>query len=240
VRIAAAGLGLLAIGYGVAAASSWCRYGHPSRPRTDEETDPLLDRFMPDYDIVERHQIRVHAPAAITLQAAQSQDLQSSPLVRLIFKARELALGSTSSERPRDRALLPELLSLGWGVLAEVPGHETVVGAVTRPWTANVVFHAVSAAEFAAFHEADYVKIVVSLRADAVGPADSIFRTETRAVATDRAAAAKFRRYWAFVSPGVALIRRFSLGPVKADAERRARDRGADGPAPVHRDHGQA
>ena len=50
-----------------------------------------------------------------------------------------------------------------------------------------------------------------------------MFRTETRAVATDAFARLKFRRYWALVSPGVALIRQTSLGPLKAEAERRAR-----------------
>ncbi len=35
-------------------------------------------------------------------------------------------------------------------------------------------------------------------------------------------ARAKFRRYWAMVSPGVALIRRVMLDPVKREAERRA------------------
>ena len=49
-----------------------------------------------------------------------------------------------------------------------------------------------------------------------------MFRTETRAVATDDFARLKFRRYWALVSPGVALIRQASLGPLKAEAERRA------------------
>jgi len=32
--------------------------------------------------------------------------------------------------------------ALGWGVLAEVPGREIVMGAVTQPWMANVVFRA--------------------------------------------------------------------------------------------------
>jgi hypothetical protein len=39
----------------------------------------------------------------------------------------------------------------------------------------------------------------------------SIFRTETRAVATDAVARAKFRRYWSFLSPGISLIRRAVL-----------------------------
>jgi hypothetical protein len=54
-----------------------------------------------------------------------------------------------------------------------------------------------------------------------MGPATSVFRTETRAVATDAFARAKFRRYWSFVSPGIWLIRRMSLGPLKRE-ERRA------------------
>ena len=39
---------------------------------------------------------------------------------------------------------------------------------------------------------------------------------------TDPTARAKFRRYWSFMSPGIILIRWMSLGPLKADAERRA------------------
>jgi hypothetical protein len=50
-----------------------------------------------------------------------------------------------------------------------------------------------------------------------------MFRTETRAVGTDPAARARFRRYWSLVSPGVFLIRRLSLAPIRAEAERRAR-----------------
>ena len=82
-------------------------------------------------------------------------------------------------------------------------------------------------AEFTAFHEPDYVKIAWTLRADPRGPDESVFRTETRVVATDPVARAKFRRYWAFVSPGIIMIRWLSLGPVKADAERRAEARRA-------------
>ena len=69
----------------------------------------------------------------------------------------------------------------------------------------------------------DYVKIVWTLRADAIGADASIFRTETRAIATDATARAKFRRYWSFLSPGIILIRWASLSPLKAEAERRAR-----------------
>jgi hypothetical protein len=93
--------------------------------------------------------------------------------------------------------------SLGWGVLAETPGREIVFGAVTKPWEANVVFRALPPDEFAAFDEPDYVKIVWNLRADPVGPDESVFRTETRVVTTNPAARTRFRWYWSFFSPGI-------------------------------------
>jgi hypothetical protein len=178
---------------------------------------------MSAYDVVERHHVRVLAPAEITLAAAREQDLLASPVTRAIFKAREVAFGSATDERARRRALLPQVLSLGWGVLAEVPDREIVLGAATKPWEPNPRFRALGPERFAAFDEPDYVKIVWSLRADPLGTDESMFRTETRAVATDDLARLKFRRYWALVSPGVAVIRRMSLGPVKTDAEKRAR-----------------
>ena len=114
------------------------------------------------------------------------------------------------------------MISLGWGVLAEERDREVVFGAVTKPWEANVRFRALAADQFVRFSEPEFVKIAWTLRADAVGEHSSVFRTETRATATDPIARAKFRRYWAFTSPGIALIRRFSLAPLQRDAERRA------------------
>ena len=221
-RMVAAGVGVAAAAYAGSAAFTWYHYGTP-KPGAPDEVDPLLDRFMASYEVVERHYVRVRAPAGITLTAAFEQNLFGSPVIRAIFKARELVLGSAPDERARPQALLPQMLALGWGILAEVPGQEIVMGAVTKPWDPNPRFRALDAEHFAAFDEPDYVKIVWSLRADAIGPQESIFRTETRAVATDDFARPTFRRYWALVSPGVALIRQSSLGPLKADAERRAR-----------------
>jgi hypothetical protein len=231
VRLLAAGAGAAAGGYGAYAALAWFRYGHVRPPETPDRDD-LLDRFMPVYEVVERHRIRVDAPGTTTFAAACEQDLLGVPLVRAIFKAREVVLGSAPDDRPQPRGLLATVQQLGWGILAEVPGREVVVGAVTKPWEANVTFHALPPAEFAAFARPEFVKIAWTLRADAVDDRTSIFRTETRAVATDATARARFRRYWAFASPGIALIRRLSLHPLKRDAERRASSRAVPVVAP--------
>ena len=187
------------------------------------ERDELLDTFMPVFDVVERHHIRVAAPAAVTFEAAGQQDLFGLPLVRVIVRAREIALGARADDRVQPRGLLAAVRSLGWGVLAEAPGREIVMGAVTKPWEANVTFHALPPPEFASFCEPGFVKIAWTLRADPAGDAASVFRTETRAVATDATARARFRRYWVFASPGIALIRWLSLRPLKREAERRYR-----------------
>ena len=72
--------------------------------------------------------------------------------------------------------------ALGWGILAEIPDREVVVGAVTQPWKPNVVFRGLPPDQFTLFREPAYVKIVWTLRADLIGPAEFIFRTETRVV----------------------------------------------------------
>ncbi|MBW8712171.1 MAG: hypothetical protein JF631_14475 [Mycobacterium sp.] len=225
----AGGAALTAVGYAAYAATAWTRYGHARRPRGPEEEDPFLDELMPHYDIVERHHVQVAAPAAITLGAARDFKLVDSCVVRAIFMGREMMLGSEPAGPPPPQALLAAALSMGWGILVNDPDREIVLGAVTRPWEANPVFRALPPSEFVAFAEPGYVKIAWTLRADPIGTSESIFRTETRAIATDTAARDKFRRYWAMVSPGVALIRRAMLAPVKADAERRA---GATLPSP--------
>jgi hypothetical protein len=99
---------------------------------------------------------------------------------------------------------------------------EIVVGAVTKPWEPNVTFRSLAPDEFSGFAEPGYVKIAWTLRADHISDRQSIFRTETRVLATSPSARARFRRYWAFLSPGIILIRWMSLAPLKAEAERRA------------------
>jgi hypothetical protein len=216
----AAGAGLAAAVYGTYVGVTWYRYGDAPPPRPEEQ-DPFLDRFMPSYEVVERHHIRVAAPAAVTLAVAREMDLQASSIVRTIIRARELILGATPDDRPRPRGLFDEVRSLGWGVLAEVPDREVVVGAVTKPWEANVSFRSLPPEQFAAFAEPGYVKIAWTVRADPIGTTASVFRTETRALATDPTARHRFRRYWAFLSPGIVAIRWALLRPVKLEAERR-------------------
>jgi len=217
---AAAAAGGAVLTYGGSVALNWLRYG---RPFIDGPVPNVLaDRFLRTFEVRERHEIAVAAPSSITWDAAFHLDLQRSWLVRAIIRARELILRSSENKRSAGE-FREEVLALGWGELAEVPGRELVMGAVTKPWEADVRFEAIPPDEFASFRTPGYAKIVWTLEVDPLSPSSSLFRTETRVATTDPQSRARFRRYWSLVSPGIVLIRREALRLVKTEAERRNR-----------------
>ena len=221
-RPAATGLSLAGLSYAAYVLLTWLRYGRLASATSQPEE--LLDRFMPSYEVAERHEVEVNAPADLTFELAKQLDLNRSPLVRAIFNLRNLParLRGQLLDEPSE-SLLAQTLRIGWGVLAEAPGREIVVGAVTRPWEPVVQFRAIPPERFADFAEPGYAKIVWTLAADPLGPSRSRFRTATRVQTTDPASRARFRRYWAFLSPGILLIRLEALRLVRREAERAAR-----------------
>jgi hypothetical protein len=222
--IAAGGMAATALGWAGYAATAWLRYGRETK-RGAHAT--LLDRFMPRFEVAERHETTVAAPATITWEAAREMDIQRSRVVRALFRGREILMRSGARENGKavePGPLVSQALALGWGVLAEDAGREIVMGAVTQPWAADPRFERLPPDEFAAFDEPGYVKIAWNLSVEAIDGERSVFRTETRVATTDAGARRRFRRYWAVFSPGILLIRRQSLGIVKAEAERRLRE----------------
>jgi hypothetical protein len=213
---------MAAAGYAALVVLNRAKYGDAKSSAAIAE-DSVLDQFIPDPEVAEHHEIEVHAPVDVVMAAARSLELNHSPLIRAIFRARELALGGTAEKRPLPTTLYDQMRSIGWGVLSERAGREIVFGAVTQPWVAAPTFRPVPAEQFREFREPGFVKIVWTLRADPLGDDRSIFHTETRASTTDAEARARFRKYWSFVAPGVKLIRVSMLQPLRRAAEQRVR-----------------
>jgi hypothetical protein len=180
----------------------------------------LLDRFIPQPDIRKRHQITIRAPAPFVLHWARELDIQSIPLVRAIFSLRTRVLGAKVTPR-RSAGLVDDMLSLGWGRLAEEPERYFVAGAVCQPWQANVTFRAIDPEQFASFAEPGLVKIAWTLEAEPLSPSVTRFATETRVVATDDNARARFQHYWWAFGTGIVLIRWLLLGAIRRQAEQR-------------------
>jgi hypothetical protein len=189
--IAVAGL----LGYLAYAVTTYISYGDRSRHLPPEsEGNPLLDRFMPDYDVRDHHATRVEASADQTMWAAREAKWQDSWFARS---------------------------KIGWEILAEVPGREVVMGAITQPWVKNPTFRKVSPERFASFREPGYVKIVWTIKSLPQGPSRTLLSTETRLVPTDDSARIKFRPYWTFLSPGIIVIRWILLRSARRKAEGR-------------------
>ena len=79
----AAAVGVAAAGYATYVALTWLRYGRAS-PAKGEERDEQLDRFIPRFDVVERHHVIVNAAPTVTLRIARMMELSSLPVVRAI------------------------------------------------------------------------------------------------------------------------------------------------------------
>ena len=178
-----------------------------------------LDRFMPEFDVVERFEETVNAPADVVMRTAYEFDMQSILLIRLIIAARKLILGGTSDKR-RPRALVEETRDLGWGTLLEVPNRLLVCGAACQPWLGDVRFTPIPPERFMDFSEPAQVKIVWSLEAYENGPGQTTFGHEVRALATDAEAQRKFLRYWRWARFGIIAIRLLLLPAIRRRSEK--------------------
>ena len=186
-----------------------------------------LDRFIPGPDVSERFETTVRAPAGVVMDVATTFDMQSPPLVRAIIALRERLLRSAPHAPRRPAGLIEETTRLGWGLLAEQPGRLVVMGARCEPWLADVEFIAIPAGDFARCAAPGQVKIAWSLEAVETAPTVTRFAQETRVVATDAPARAKFRRYWRWARFGIVAIRLLMLPAIRREAERRwAAERG--------------
>ncbi|GMV58119.1 MAG: hypothetical protein AMXMBFR72_12300 [Betaproteobacteria bacterium] len=180
-----------------------------------------LDRFIPQPDVRERFEIVIAAPADLVMQTAVEFDMQSLPLVKAIFRLRERFMRATPAAPRKPQGIVAETRALGWGLLLETPGRLIACGATCQPWLADVKFTPIAPEQFAAYAEPDQVKIAWTLEAEPLGPATTRFAQETRAIATDASARAKFRRYWRWARFGIVAIRLLLLPAVRRTAQRR-------------------
>lgn len=184
----------------------------------------LLDRYLPDFDVRDRHEGVVEAGRERAYAALRGLDLERSRVVRCLFFVRTLPerIAGRGRERGgRPRSFLDSALEQGWRILEEEPGRQLVMGAVTRPWEPVVRFRGLAPDEFTAFDEPGFAKIAWSIGAAEAGPERTRVWIETRVRTTDPASRRKFRRYWVVFGLGIRLIRVFAL----AEVRRALRDR---------------
>ena len=179
----------------------------------------ILDWVLPRFDAtVAVHRIVDGDPDAVygALMAIDLAEIpRSNPAVRALFAIRTAAERVLCALRgrpalepdPGAQLRLADLEEHGeWVRLAEDAPREFAFGAIGRFWAGETVWETIDAAEFAAFDQPGFAKIVCSISLRPYGSERTLVSYEARTQALDPASRTAFLRYWRFVRPGVAIV----------------------------------
>ena len=185
-----------------------------------------LDRFLPDYDAVERHDIAVHAPPAAVMAALWRADL-GGPGARALMALRVLPAAlvhGAARARLRELAAHPMptlrgLPAMGFALLHEAPD-AVVFGLTGRFWTLGGGVVPTDPATWGDGPPPGSARAAWSFEVAPRADGTTTLATETRVRCADEATRRAFGRYWRVVRHGSALIRVLMLRRARAEAER--------------------
>jgi hypothetical protein len=185
-----------------------------------------IDEFLPDFDVVERHQTIILAPVSQTYIALHSTDFGRPMAVKALLALRalpSLLLKSfrrqPSSKQPAPKLTLDKFLNSGFVLLSEVKEKEIVLGLVGRFWTLTGCLEETDADRFKREQKAGVAKAAWNFTFEKTSKGTRV-RTETRVKCTDESSRRRFRAYWMLVGPFSGLIRRKMLRELRRTAER--------------------
>lgn len=187
---------------------------HTASPAT------LLDRFLPEYEIHERHEILVHAPPARVRAALDQVTFQEIPAVETLGRIRAAVLRAPIERHAPAIAPIVEMIQRpqgGFFLLADSP-REFVFGLAGQPWNNRAI--RLTPQQFPVWAATGHVKIAANFLIEDAGPGRSRLITETRIAAFGPEASRAMARYWALVYPGSGLIRVGLLQAIRRRAER--------------------
>ena len=169
----------------------------------------LIDEFLPKYDFIETHDIKISAEAETVFGVMDKVDLCESPIIRALFFLRGL---------PNAKLRLRDLKKSKFEILGVEKNKELLLGLAGKFWTLRGEMQDVSADNFREFDKKGFAKAVWNFSVDSDGT-ETRLTTETRIRCLDDASRKSFRFYWTFIQPFSGLIRREMLKIVKKKAE---------------------
>jgi hypothetical protein len=172
---------------------------------------PLIDEWLPEFDVGERHDIALPVEPQRALELALRTRVAADRVVRVLITARGMAARGETIER--------FFLAHRFVVLGQTPTEWVVgaVGAVWRPRGGLVTLRDGEAWRASAVPGT--IKAAADFRVERI-PGGSRLTTETRVKAMDDRARRAFRLYWLAIGPFSALIRRRWLNAIQAAARR--------------------
>jgi hypothetical protein len=178
----------------------------------------LIDSFAPNPDVVETHSIAINASGDAVYEILWTADLGGSLVIKLLLGLRSLPgfVSRGFRELPQKQKItLQTLIDSGFGILAEKPREEIVLGVCGKFWQ--------PISNLSPFRREDFEGPVPEGSARAVwnfsiregSTGRTVLSTETRVTCGDAESRRKFLVYWFFVRPFSGLIRLLMLRAVK-------------------------
>jgi hypothetical protein len=169
----------------------------------------LIDDWLPEFDVGERHEVAVPLEPGRALDLALSSPAAPDRIVRALISARGM--------RARDETIERFFAAHRFVVLDRSPT-EWVAGAVGAVWRPRGGLVRLDDAEvWRATNVPGTIKGAVDFRAERI-PGGARLTTETRVEAVDDRARRAFRFYWLVIGPFSALIRRRWLRAIQESA----------------------
>ena len=180
----------------------------------------LIESFAPNPDAVETHRIVINASRETVYRSLWTADLGASPLIKFLLALRSLPafIGNPCRSRPR-QITLQTILDSGFGLLAEKPDEEIVLGVSGRFWRPTGNLSPFNRPDFDRPIPVGMARAVWNFSLSEQIAGQTILRTETRITCGDPASRRKFLAYWLIVRPFSGLIRLIMLKRVRKTAE---------------------
>ncbi|MBH5316414.1 hypothetical protein I6N90_01165 [Paenibacillus sp. GSMTC-2017] len=184
----------------------------------------LLDRYLPNYQFYEKHQIEVYAEREEVFRAILNMKEADIFILRLLFRIRTIPAWLIGKSRMEENSgtFIKGMLKNGFVMLEEIVGQEFIVGAVGAFWkpVGNKPILVKSAEEFITLNDPSLAKAVMNFQLQLQPNGKLILLTETRIQTNSKTTWLKFYFYWLLIYPGSALIRHMLLRAIKAKAEK--------------------
>jgi len=179
----------------------------------------LIDRHLPGYEFVERHEAFIPASPQRVLAAVRSLQADQIRLAAPLFFIRSLpGLVRRAGRRSPSRLLGTDRPFLEAFIPLEMGGAELVYGLAGRFWEiGGGTARPRGAHEFARLSDPTLAVAVANFVAEPV-PGGTRLSTETRVHVEDPSSRAKFTWYWRVIRPGSGLLRRSMLAAVRRAA----------------------
>ncbi|MEO8334895.1 MAG: hypothetical protein ABI664_07975 [bacterium] len=190
----------------------------------------LIDDYLPRYDVVERHSIRVRATQPQTYAAIAATDFAGGAIIRVLLVVRMLPSAllhglrgfRTLTERRATPMTLASMERGGFHVLSERAPTELVIGLEGRFWTLSGDRCTPSAEVFRTRPpQPGTARAVWDFRVRPIEGHGCELSTETRVLCADAATRRRFIPYWTVIRPFSGLIRHAMLRAIRRTAESR-------------------